>query len=541
MANSVSDIITELPTEVPTCDVWGNIIPGRSGLNPSVVDGTGISVSRAGVGTVGVSFSNPTQFGGGGYVVLTTAEIAGNGLPCMVASDRWIDGGRTAAGYTHGVKFTTWKFQDTGGQGGNTAYVADFPDNELRVNFAAFALKNDRDMYNPEVKKLTYTDMTLWENASSFVTIVSNQNEVSPYTPAGSTAYRVLTGNSYIYSKPPIGVGTSPHPDRCYVANFYMAAGNTAFVDVLFGTLSDGSSRYFLKLNLVGSTGTAVGGSISGPAIHSVTSNTGNDNTITVTDAGGGWREVTMTHRPVVNTTSNIYLYVTASEGLSLGATPDPASKYFYMGGVQIEPGRTPTPYLELTNSAPVLGQQESKIRLVPVNSGFGLTGATYSSHMPNLLSKKSATAYGTIVICPSLYTTGGPDDPSFAYLENEYNVESVTVFPGMGNGTEYEIKFAEPMENSNYCVILSSENEPEAVSAGATDWSVTEEFGMNVVNCGSIYRELKTVDGFRVLSFRQESSSGRFTYGGLINQVRKGLRNKIHFMVFGGGTYGQP
>lgn len=536
MPNSVSSSFTELPTEIPACDAWGHINPGNASIAPTVVDGSGISVSRKSAGYLGVSFSNPSQFGGGGYVVLTTAEVAGVGLPRMVATDRWVANasGTTGAGRTHGVELTTWTFLESNGNAGGTAALSDFGADELRVNFAAFALKTDTDMYNPEVKKLTYTDMTLWANPQYLSAVVSDNGEFNQFTPVGTTAYKFTPGAVYSYSAPVISVGTTPHPGRSYVANFYAKTGNTGDLRVLLGTLSDASSRYFVTLNLNGETGSAAHTTPSGPAIRTIHTSTGTNpeanNTIRVEDAGNGWREVTITHTPTTNTTSNLYLYFDLST-ISLDPVP-----FVYIGGVQVEPGRTPTPYVELGNSAPVRGVQDAKKRLVPVIGGFGLTGSTYSTQMPNLLSKKSATAYGTVVIPPDASIVGGSTNPTYAYLEQSHNIAGVCFDSSFTNGMEFCISFDKPMSNTDYCVILSTEEEPENANP---DWTTASEYSIPVVNRGSVYGELKRAESFHVALYRQTNSS--VNWAQRVDQTARGLRTKIHFMVFGGGVNDQP
>jgi len=51
--------------------------------------------------------------------------------------------------------------------------------------------------------------------------------------------------------------------------------------------------------------------------------------------------------------------------------------------------------------------------------------------------------------------------------------------------------------------------------------------------------RGYKTVNGFRVISLKQNSTDNSWNRSSVTYQ--SGVKERIHFMVFGGGTYGQP
>ena len=164
----------------------------------------------------------------------------------------------------------------------------------------------------------------------------------------------------------------------------------------------------------------------------------------------------------------------------------------------------------------------------VPGASGYGVTGATYSSHLANMLSKRSATAYGTIVVPKCL----GNNSPVSAYTENSYNILGVSA----GGNAVFDIIFDKPMNNTNYCVILSGEYESEQESVATTIPS-TNEFSDLLVRAGPS-NQFKTVNGFRIES-RKQASNNSWTLQSVAYQ--SGRTERIHFMVFGGGTYGQP
>jgi hypothetical protein len=165
----------------------------------------------------------------------------------------------------------------------------------------------------------------------------------------------------------------------------------------------------------------------------------------------------------------------------------------------------------------------------VPGAAGYGVTGATYNSHLANMVSKRSATAYGTIVIPQAQ----GNSTPVSAYIENSYNVLGVSA----GGNAVFDVSFLKPLNNTNYCVILSGEYESEQGSVVTTVPS-TNEFSDLLVRAGASNR-FKTVNGFRVESRKQVAADNSWALQSVAYQG--GRTERIHFMVFGGGIYGQP
>ena len=165
-----------------------------------------------------------------------------------------------------------------------------------------------------------------------------------------------------------------------------------------------------------------------------------------------------------------------------------------------------------------------------PGASGYGVTGSTYNSHLSNLFSKRTATAYGTIVRPQSR----GNNTPVFAYIENEYNIAGVST----GNNSVFDVTFIKPLNNTNYCVILSGEYESNFTSVVATNISNVNEFSDLLIRAGA-GNKFKSVNGFRVESLKQVQSNNSWTPQSVAYQ--SGRTERIHFMVFGGGTYGQP
>lgn len=167
----------------------------------------------------------------------------------------------------------------------------------------------------------------------------------------------------------------------------------------------------------------------------------------------------------------------------------------------------------------------------VPGACGYGVTGATYNSHLTNMSSERTASAYGTIVI-PG-YSGGGTATPVGAYVEHSLNVLGVSA----GGNSVFDITFNKPMNNTNYCVILSGEYETAQTSLTDT-FPSTNEVSELIVRAGS-NGQFKTINGFRIESLKQSSTNNGWTNQSVV--ARQGLTERIHFMVFGGVTYGQP
>jgi hypothetical protein len=187
-----------------------------------------------------------------------------------------------------------------------------------------------------------------------------------------------------------------------------------------------------------------------------------------------------------------------------------------------MEEGSVATPYIKTGSVVPVLGNQDVKKSLVPNSAGFGVTGATYNSVIPALVSKRIATAYGTIVVPPATSNV----TPPIAYVEDSFNVKGVSA----SSNSVFDITFTTPLTGSTYCVILSSENEP--LSAATPDYAQISEYSMLLVG-----REFKNRNGFRAIVLKQNSTDNSWIRQSTPYQA--GFRQKIHFMVFGGGTYG--
>jgi hypothetical protein len=513
MANSASNIFSS-PISVPACDSWGYIRAEGSG-SVSLIDGSGISsVARKSAGLYGVSFSSPASFGGGAYVVLMTPETEGY-QTVITATDGWLtsvaNGGATATGRTHGVEIGTWDIsspQQTS-PGGYTASLKDIPG--LRVNFAAFALKTNTDTYSEQVVNYLKSSEDFlgsdWgktpAQGSQTTNIVqlSEQYRVQERTPNELSKIFVMTGDA-------AGSGTNYISQAADVGNRTMtfSAFAKAGTGVTLWLYIGGNGNNFSgRYNLENRTATTAG-SVTSPGFA----------TAAISDVGDGWKRCSLTFNTPLSPTMLIL------PGHANGMNGNTV----IVSGAQLEEGSVATEYIKTTDTQ-VLGDQDIRKRLVPGASGFGVTGATYNSHLPNLLSKRSAVAYGTIVACPAASNATNP----IVSLEGSYNIKTVTA----QSNAEYIVEFLNPLKDSNYCVIVCGEQEP--INSNP-DWSEVGEYPLFHVLRGT-NSSRKSANQFSIVKLHQNSADN--SWGRRSERYQRGFRDRIHFMVFGGGTYGQP
>jgi hypothetical protein len=506
-----------LTVNIPVCDSWGNILVGTANAGqPTVLgDGAGVlNVSRTSPGLYGVTFTNPNQYGSGGYIMLFTPEITGT--PAIVGSQRWMGGvgGSTAAGRTLGFVFTTYAQQTPVGPSGGTFSPADFTYNSLRVNFAAFNLGYDRDIYSHQVANLftNTNDWTSWAiqggNAYSFrVATPSEYPDI--LSPQGT-----LSGVIGFTADPSAGAGYFAYINNGTITT--VASGLKDYTFSLFALPVEGATLSML-IGGVGNnfgcefncdTGAVVPTGTVGGALGKTASGS-------IMDMGNGWKRCAVTVRNAVPTTLQPLLQMNAKE--------------FLLWGPQFEEGTQATRFTPTGASVPVLGDQDARKTLTPGSAGYGLTGNTYNSHMPNLFSKRTATAYGTIVIVPKKNNHVEYID---CYLENAFNVAGVSAM--LDSPYSVRVNFLKHAKDTNYCVILDGEYEPIFANP---DYGNIREWSILAVNRGSS-NNLKTTDGFTVSAYKQRASDNQFVQTSY-SSTTAGVYEKIHFMVFGGGTYG--
>lgn len=507
-----------MTTHSISTNAWANIKLGSDATSSidTINSSYGITGARwISSGTHGFSFENPLDFSGGGYCVMNTPEIYNYTSQLFRTNVQRNHAsslsGATLQGTSAGSRYQLNLSNSLTPIAWNDS--ANFNSSlDVCINLAAFAFKRNSDIYIPAVRNLIKSDVTGWTNGS-LATITEDVD------PIGNPAYKIAVSNYGCETH--ISIPTSAS-NKTYTASLYAKSGTTGSIRLILGNSSGIISRYDLKLDLTGATGTSIGTSISGSAITSVTTNSGTNNTASVYDYENGWRKIVVTHRPASGGNGTMMLYMSTGETVT--------TTHFFASSPQIEEGSVATPFIPTGLNAPVVGNQDYRRSFVPGASGFGLTGATYSSVSLNTPSRRSATAYGTIVIPP----IGSTASPVVAYLENTMKVLGLSA-GGSGNTAEYDIWFTKPMNDANYCVLLSPENQAAVVAP--PDYASMEEFSMLVVN-----RNWKTPEGFRVASLKQKyvsASDNKFTPSRI--QATRGLTERIHFMVFGGATYGQP
>lgn len=510
-------------------DAWGLIRLGTSAVSASTIAGSGITGSHyISTGRHGFSFSNPERYGGGGYVVLATPEAKGpfdstNTNRNVFYTPVWRNTtsatppGSTAPGITGGLRVHSVSFDTPAGASGHTAGLYDFTVNgvnsvEPHIGVAAFAFKRNRDMRSTSVANyLTYSeDLTSWTltppDSGGGGTRIEETTEVAPPIGYGvNKAYKYTSvgavGGNYV-SQNVSGV-YSAYAGITTTFSMFAKAGDGQTLQMLIG----GSSNNFGYNFTLGPTS-------AGPLQQAGSIPSGGSLTGSVEALTNGWFRCKVT-----TTTPNAPQPLFRAHSVAAMS-----GKHVYVAGGQYEEGTEATDFIRTTTTAPVYGNQDQRKAFVPGGVGFGVTGATHHSHMPAMLSTRSVTAYGTIVIPGIKGTTSNP----CAYIENGYNVlHGVSA----GANSEFDVSFVKPMNTANYCVILSGEVTPPADSP---DYADLDEFSILMVD-----RRKKDTTGFRAVSLQQYSVDNKWYRSSTWYQ--KGYTRKIHFLVFGGGTYGQP
>jgi hypothetical protein len=503
---------------------------GDATVSASTVAGSGITGShRISTGRHGFSFSNPERYGGGGYVVLATPEAKGPFdstvtnrnvfyTPVWRNTTSATTPGSTAAGTTGGLRVHSISFDLPAGASGHTAGLYDFTVSgvnsvEPHIGVAAFAFKRNRDMRSTSVANyfLQSEDFLsgswgLAAPGSGGSTRIETTTEVAP--PIGY-------GVNKAYKHTSLGVDSGNYVSQ-NVSGVYSAYAGITTTFSLFGKAGTGQTLEMI----IGGGGNnfgynfTLGPTSAGPLEQAGTIPSGGSLTGSVEALTDGWFRC-----KIITTTPN-----NPAPLFRPGTAASMSGKHVYVAGGQYEEGTEATDFIRTTTTAPVYGNQDQRKAFVPGGVGFGVTGATHHSHMPALLSTRSVTAYGTIVIPGNV----GASTPVAAYVENGYNVlHGVSA----GANAEFDVSFVKPMNTANYCVILSGEVTPPADSP---DYANINEFSILMVD-----RRKKDTNGFRAVSLLQYSVDNKWYRSSTWHQ--SGYTGKIHFLVFGGGTYGQP
>lgn len=481
-------------TPLPACDAWGNIRLGTSAVATTLVNGSGISaVQRTATGLHGISFSSPSRFGGGAYVFLVTPEYSSHTIGPFVVSGVKA-GGVTAPGFSAGFALSCYGFQTPAGAGGFTINgPVDTTANTVWANVAAFAFKRNTDIRSTEVSNyLNYSEnFANWTQTDSATRFVLATDQVAPN---GSTNVFVYTGantSNYVSQ-------SAPFVNKVGTYSVHAKPGTGLTLEMLIG---GGGNNFGYAVNTVTDAMVARGTVPSGGSL-----------TGSVQSLSDGWKRIRLTF-----SSPN-----TAAPIVRADAVAAMNGKTIYVWGAQLEEGSLATQYVKTEAASPVLGNQDAKKHFVPGASGYGITGATYTSSITALNSVRTPTAYGTIVIPPF----PGTSTPVIAYTEGSSNISGISA----GANSTFDVFFAKPMKTSDYCVILSAEVQP---AGNSPDYSTANEYPILFID-----RTFKSVNGFRVTSLRQNPPTNEITRSAA--HYQNGLKEKIHFMVFGGGTYGQ-
>ena len=498
--SSSASFSTSNAVPVPSCDSWGHFNIPTAGANAVLLDGSGISsTTRISTGLHGVSFSNPERYGGGAYVTIATTEMAvdaGYGVINVPVIN-----GHTGAGRSGGTRFTTYTFPEGFHLNGGTAALSD-SSGSYRLNLVSFALATEKDLRSPAVANYQSwsEDFTAWTApvaSGTLQRVSTGSNAVNPF--GRKDGVFSFAGSSSVSNYVSKGYGSS---GITYTFSLHAKSIGGATLQLLCG---GGGNNFGYNFNLL--TGAVV--SVSGGG--QVASNG------KITRLGNEWNRLSMTFNATSTTSTPTPLFKN-----------DFDNNDFLVFGAQQEEGSVVTPYIKTEGTVPVYGNQDARKSLVPGASGFGVTGATYTSAITNLLSKRTATAYGTIVIPPNKSNSGS--STVSAYIENGFNVKGVSA----GANSLFDVSFVKPMNNTNYCTILCGEYETdqENLSFG------TNEATLLHIRAGT-GNKYKTVNGFRVEALKQSATDNSWTQQAVAFQ--SGLTERIHFMVFGGATYGQP
>jgi len=489
--SSVSSF-TSVPVNVPGCDAWGSFTVGSPG-NVTLLDGYGISgVTWAGTGIFGISFSNPERFSNGAYVVLATPEMsidAGYGPIAVRSPGGFGVGGATATGLSGGIQILSYTYPNGFHPGGGTAELNDPSTGAVRVNLAAFSFATESDLRVPAVANyLKYSEdlnAGSWGIAFGGAGLEGSILSTTEIAPNGTpTAAKVRVNAGDISSS----------------ANYSILTNNVTS-SLSWATGKPWTCSFWAK-GVVGGEKIVVRGAAA--VAYTL---------ITLTKE---WKRYSVTEI-AFNTRPAFSFGTVGTQGSDVSST-------FYVWGFQHEPGSIASDYVKTEGTVPVIGNQDARKQLVPGAGGYGADGNTYASTPYKNFDKRRAVAYGTIVIPPNK----GNSALVSAYIENGFNIKGVSA----GGNSLYDLSFVQPMANDSYCVILSGEYE-------STDYTpLPEEYTLLLVRAGA-GNKYKTPNGFRVEELRQYTVDNSWIEQSV--RYQRGFTQRIHFMVFGGGTYGQP
>jgi len=509
----------------PSADAWV-IFEEVSGSNPVIIDSSGVSsVSRVQAGVRRVNFSNPERFGNGAFAAIATQEIGDGSIygqsdgyakfPALcvphgitsvdIANPPYSGGGASASCDVMIIGFKN-------AQNGPSALTDTSTSYKVRTNIAFFCLRSDTDTNKTAVANLLINseNFNLWANNGSVAGSISKSSTIlSPFGGASATNYNSNASDPSSNYVAQIATKDGVHR-KTYTFSVYARAGAGLTATLMCGGVG---SNFGFDYNLSTSAVTLYPN--SGPFSQGATCSG------RMVDVGGGWKRC-------------ILIYIPTTGGLSVPLIwnyQGTANKNYYVWGAQLEEGTVATDYIKTESTAPVYGNQDLLINQYPGIQGFGASGATFNSSLNQQITKRQATAWGTIVI-PGI---SGSNIIPPAYLEAAYGVNNLVV----GTTAGYDVYFTNEMGNTGYCVVASLEQEnvyeTESTTRGAaTSIPPSDEFAMLVLNSNAGQTDTqRTKQNFTLRCFRQNSSDYFFSERNI--HCNRGRTQRIHFMVFGG------
>ena len=462
----------DIPINVPSCNAWALL---KLGTTPTILQGVGISsITRQGTGQYGISFSNPSQYASGSYVTLFTTQKTETDVAGSYSTVTGKCSGSTASGVSSGYQFFYTTYSSAG--------VPAPSDSADTVNVAIFSFSTDSTLQN---KGLT-AQYSIVPGASAFGVTYTNVSSPFPGKIIGGISGATLSVSEIIRGST-------------------LAVGNTlsgSFTSYCVGSISGTTLNLYYVNGLI-----QIGATVSGVNVST---------SITAYKTGTGGAG-TYTINPGQTAGENSVFYaIKGFTGAIIG-----------IGGTY-GTGTGGTGTYGVTSSGKV--PSGSSIFIHTASPQIYSYGVSYSSSLPNYFTKRTAVAYGTIVIPPRY----GATIPA-CYLENYYNVgkvigSSASVFDVLFGNENENI----PLKNTNYCVIASTEKE---TSSSATELINTtpnkNEFCLVQMRAGALSAN-KTVNQFRLETKRQSPTTALMgvSSGYYANNNRY---EKIHFMVFGG------
>jgi hypothetical protein len=514
LAQSATTLFGNAASPKPTADAWC-VFELNSGVDPTIVDSVGVSsVKYIQTGVFRVNFSDPAKFSSGAYVAMVQPEFGNNSSAYFtcVAQGTTASNTATASGASASADIAVLQFQPT--DTANPSKLQDYNSStRARVNAAFVCLRSDSDLRKPHLANLLYrsdrfdiTTAPAWNS-----TVINSPGSYGAVDPS-------------VTSSPVAGVSAFYFDGNAAAANYVAQAAGSVNTTHTFSVYFKSGTGVTAQLQCGGvnnnfgydynlSTGTLTGVGTVPPS--------GGSRSGSMVDAGGGWKRCILTFStpnapaPLIN---QVY-----------------SDTRIYMAAAQLEYGSVASDYIRTTDTRPVYGDQTKLINLYPSTRGFGASGATYSSSLAQITNKRAASAWGTLVIPPN---KGGTVQ---AYLEGAYNIQGVSA----GGNCVFDLYFTKTMGNTGYCVVTSTEQEnifPEINAVGlAQTIPPTYEYTLNLMRNRSAVNDQRTTTGFSITSLRQAetgaAASRQFTATGATYAYSIGYTQKIHFMVFGGGS----